>query len=124
MKLNTFLLIAAILYGIFGLGALLAPAEVFAAQGIKLDANGQLMARTLGAALIGYVVIFWLARSAETSPALRAILLGNVIYIALEVIVLVAGALSAGTLVATLPGIVVDILLLVGFGYYYLQPAK
>jgi hypothetical protein len=118
MKVNTFLLIAAIVYGLFGLGALLAPAQLFASMGLTLDASGQLVARTGAAAGIGYAVIFWLARGAETSPALRAILLGNVVYLILEIIVIVLAALSAGTIVAALPGIIVDGLLGVGFAYY------
>jgi hypothetical protein len=121
MKLNTFLLIAAVLYGIFGLGALLVPAQLFASMGLTLNESGQLIARTGGAAGIGYAVIFLLARGAETSPALRAILLGNVVYLILEIIAIVLGALSTGTIAAALPGVVVDALLLVGFAYYYFK---
>jgi hypothetical protein len=121
MKLNTFLLIAAVLYAVFGIGALLAPAQLFASMGLTLNEAGQLVARTGGAAGIGYAVIFWLARGAETSPALRAILLGNVVYLILEIIAIVLGALSTGTIAAALPGVVVDALLLVGFAYYYFK---
>ncbi len=121
MKLNTFLLIAAVVYGIFGLGRLLVSTQVFALQGLTVDATGQLMARTKGAALIGYAVIFWFARSGAISPALRAILLGNVVYLILEIVLLVLGALPAGKIVASLPSLAVEILLLVGFVYYYVK---
>lgn len=124
MKLNIFLVIAAILYGVFGIGMVLIPGQVFTPQGITLNDGGQLLARTFGAALIGFAVIFWQARRSENSSALRPILLGNAIYILIEVIVLVLGVLSGVGNALAWPGIVIDLLLLVGFGYFYFQLAR
>lgn len=121
MKLNTFLLIAFIIYSIFGLGRLFAPAAFFAYQGLTVNADGLMIARTKGAAIVGYAVMLWFARSAETSPALRAILLGNVVYIILEIILLVLGALPTYKIVASLPSLATEILLLIGFAYYYFR---
>jgi len=69
-------------------------------------------------------LIFWLARNAENSAALRAIILGNMIYIFIEVVVLVIGAPSGIGSAAIWGGIVVDVLLGVGFAYFYAQLAK
>lgn len=124
MKLNTFLLIAAILYAIFGLGGLFAPAQLYGPMGITMDASAQLMARTGSAAVVGLAVMLWLARGVENAAATRAILLGNVVYIAVEVAILVIGLVSGSMSAAGLPGLIVDALLLVGFGYFYLQSAK
>ncbi|MBI3359890.1 MAG: hypothetical protein HY023_02140 [Chloroflexi bacterium] len=124
MKLNTFLLIAAILYAVFGLGWLFAPALLYGPMGITLDAGGQLMARTGSAAVVGLAVMLWLARGVENAAAVRAILLGNVVYIAVEVVILLINLLSGAMSTAGLPGLIVDALLGVGFGYYYLQSGK
>ncbi|MBI4672179.1 MAG: hypothetical protein HY741_10995 [Chloroflexi bacterium] len=122
MKLSTFLAIAAVIYGIFGVGELLAPAQFLATMGVTLNEGGQLATRAGATAAIGYAVIFWFARKAEMSAALRAILLGNVVFLVLEIIVLGLGVLSGDMSPAGLPGLVVNVLLLVGFGYFYFKP--
>lgn len=124
MKVSTFLIVVAVVYGLFGLGTLFAPGQVFAPMGITLDASGQLIARTMGATMIGFAVIFWQARKATNSPALRAILLGNAIYLIVEIVVTVSGTLSGIGSSAAWGGIVVDLLLLVGFAYFYFQLAR
>ncbi len=124
MKVSTFLIIATVLYGIFGLGSLLAPEQVFGPMGYTLNSAGQLLARTQATAIIGLAVMLWLVRNAENSAALRAILLGNAVYIFVEVVVLAIGTLSGIGSASAWGGVVVDGLLGVGFAYFYFQLAR
>jgi hypothetical protein len=45
-----------------------------------LGSGGVLMARILGAALIGFALLFWRARALAASPALHAVFLASFVY--------------------------------------------
>lgn len=124
MKVGIFLIVATVLYGLSGLVMLLAPEQFFKPQGITLDDIGRLLAHALGATSIGFAVIFWQVRKAESSSALRAILLGSAVYIIIEVAVLVIGVLSGIGNAMAWVGIAIDLLLAIGFVYFYFQLAK
>jgi hypothetical protein len=76
MRLTLTLTVAAIGSLLFGLAYLLVPAGLLSLYGVALDPSSQWVARYFGSALLGFAVIFWLARKIPSGPALRAILVG------------------------------------------------
>jgi hypothetical protein len=118
MPLSTFLLIAAVVEALFGLGFLLLPEAALAPLGVKLNPAGLMMTRIFGAALISFALLFWWAREAPPSQALTAILRAGAIYFAVSTIPLVLGvsgglanALGWGT-------VILHVLLAAGFWHY------
>lgn len=85
--LKNFLTLNAILFVPFGLGMLLLPAVLFPLFEIDLDADGILMARVFGSALLNLGLICYLIRS-EPSGALatKAILTGNFLFHAFDAV--------------------------------------
>jgi hypothetical protein len=71
---------------VFGLGLLVFPTTMLANFGLGISAGAKVLSRDVGATLIGLGVINWMARNA-TGDALRALLVGNVVIQALELVV-------------------------------------
>jgi hypothetical protein len=122
MKLGNLFAVNAVIAGLFGVGFVFAPAQVLARYGLTVDAGFGLVAQLFGAALLGYAILTWSARSARDSDTRRAIVL------ALFVSDAVAFALA---LMAQLKGVVnslgwstVAIYLLLALGFAYFLFAK
>ena len=83
---------------LFGLALLVFPTSMLAGFGLAVPTEAKVLSRDVGATLIGLGVINWMARNA-TGEALRALLVGNVVVQALELVVngyeIVAGELPA-----------------------------
>jgi formate hydrogenlyase subunit 4 len=77
MNRSTFMAIATVVSVICGLAALLAPAELAAIFGVKVDDVTISEARLLGAAYLGYAAINWFGRDVRDISAQRAIAIGN-----------------------------------------------
>ncbi len=71
---------------VFGLALLVFPSSAISASGLAVPPEAAVIARDVGATLIGLGVINWMARDA-TGQALRALLVGNVVVQALEFVV-------------------------------------
>jgi hypothetical protein len=71
---------------LFGLALLVFPASMLAGFGLAVPTEAKVLSRDVGATLIGLGVINWMARNA-TGEALRALLVGNVVVQALELVV-------------------------------------
>jgi hypothetical protein len=80
------LMIGGIAAGIFGLALLVFPTAMLAGFGLAVPEEAKVLSRDVGATLIGLGVINWMARNA-TGEALRALLVGNVVVQALELVV-------------------------------------
>lgn len=65
MRLNTVLLVAAIIAGLFGLGFVFLPAQVLNVYGVTTDAYGLWMARYFGVALLGIALLAWGTRGSH-----------------------------------------------------------
>jgi hypothetical protein len=76
MKLGLVFTLNAVIAIAFGVAFVIVPSEVLAAYGVTLTPGTALVARLFGAALVGFGVISWFARSAAPSEAVRAIVLG------------------------------------------------
>lgn len=87
MTLKNFMILNAILFVPFGIMMLILPATLFPMFGIDLDADGVLMARVFGSALMNYGVICYLIRSEPRySVGMRAVLIGNFLFHAFDAI--------------------------------------
>ncbi len=81
MTLKNFLILNAILFVPFGLVMLIVPGLLFPLFGIDLDADGILMARVFGSALMNIGLMCYLARSeSPQSTGMKAILVGNFLF--------------------------------------------
>ena len=71
---------------LFGLALFVSPESMLAGFGVAAPASTKVVARDVGATLIGLGVINWMARNA-TGEVLRALLVGNVVVQALELLI-------------------------------------
>jgi hypothetical protein len=80
MKLKVVLSIAAVYMALVGLGMIFVPHR-FGIGAVPTDASPALLAflRIFGGPCIGIAVLNWVARDAEPSTALNAIILGNMV---------------------------------------------
>src|SRR5438093_12977980 len=107
MKLNLWLMIAAVVALIFGLGFVLIPDQVLSWYGLTganaLNDAGILMTRLFGATLIGFGALDWFAKDVEESGARRAIVIGGFVSTAIGFVVFLIAQLGTfGTLVNAL----------------------
>ena len=87
MKLQKFMVLNAVLFVPFGLLMLLIPGILFPIFGIDLDADGILMARVFGSALMNLGLICYLIRTENLkSVGMRAVLIGNFLFHAFDAI--------------------------------------
>ena len=118
MKLSVFLTIAAVLAFLFGLAFFLIPMQTVSLYGITLDPAAQFVPRYLGATFLGVAVLNWLARSAASSEALRAILLGDFVLSALGLIVALWEKIAGEGNALVWSTVVIYLFLTLGFGYF------
>ena len=94
----------------FGLALFVSPDSMLAGFGVAGPATTKVLARDVGATLIGLGVINWMARNA-TGDVLRALLVGNVVVQALELLIntyeIVAGDLPG----QSAPGLLIHLAL-------------
>jgi hypothetical protein len=100
------LLVKAVVRLFFGVFMLAAPGTLFGLLGGSLNPGGRFTAREYGAAMIGTLLLTWLAKDVLASDARRAILLDLLVYDAIGVVITVA-AVASGVLGALGWGVVV-----------------
>jgi len=119
MNRNMFLIIAAVITALFGIGLLLAPAQMAATYGTTLNASGIHVARIAGSSLIVIGWITWGARNGSGAEALRAVLLSGAVANVLDLLIsgyaTMNGVIGYGIGWAT---VALHILLALGFGYF------
>lgn len=118
MKLSSLLLAKAIISIVAGLALLLLPSAFMGLAGVTLDASGVVMARMVGALLVGIAVICWFARNADPSVGREALVLGLFVADTLGFVVILlaqfAGLMTAFGWVFVL----LWLLLAAGLGYF------
>lgn len=118
MKLSSLLLAKAIISVVSGLALLLLPSAFMGLAGVTLDASGVVMARMVGALLVGIAVMCWLARTADPSVGREALVLGLFVADTLGFVVILlaqlAGLMTAFGWVFAL----LWLLLAAGLGYF------
>jgi len=113
---NLFVVNAVIALG-FGASFVLAPALALSLYGVTVSAAGIVLARLMGAMLLGICVFTWFARDPEDSGARRGIVLGQFTHCAIGFIVSLLAQLAG--LMNTLGWSLVAIYLLLALGYAY-----
>ena len=121
MTLSRFLVVKAIFSLAFGIAFAVVPAAAMALFGVTLDPAGVLMARSLGASLIGIGLVCWFDRSAD-HEALQGITLSLFVGDTIGFIVALQGQLSG--MMNALGWIVVAIWLLLALGLGYFRFLK
>ena len=123
MKLGNFLVVKAVISLAFGITFALLPAAVMPLYGATLDPIGTLMARLLGACLIGIGLICWLDRSADPQ-ALRGITLALCVGDTVGFIAALLGQLSGVMNALGWVNVAIWLFLAVGLGYFrFLKPS-
>ena len=117
MNARTFLPIAAVLYFGFGVGLLLVPILFMSTYGVALDSGGVLMARILGAALIGFAILFWRVRNLAPSPALQALFLASFVYNLLDLPIVTIATITGVMAALGWSAVGLHVFLAAGFGY-------
>src|SRR6267378_3934650 len=95
---------------VFGLALLVFPTSMLAGFGLAVPTEAKVLARDIGATLIGLGVINWMARDA-TGRALRALLVGNVVIQALEFVVNLGEIISGQVPGQAVGGLVIHLVL-------------
>jgi len=94
MTFRSLLVIKAIVCLFFGVLLLAAPGLVFGILGTTLNAGGMFTAREYGAAMIGTLLLTWLAKDVKAGDARRAILLDLLVYDGIGVLITLGAVLS------------------------------
>jgi hypothetical protein len=94
MTFRALLIVKALVCLIFGVFLLAAPSVLFRFLGGALSAAGKFAAREYGAAMIGTLLLTWLAKDLIAMNAKRAILFDLFVYDGIGVIITVAAILS------------------------------
>ena len=122
MKLGNLFAVNAVIAGLFGVGFVFAPAQVLSRYGLTVDAGFGLVAQLFGAALLGYAILTWSARSARDSDARRAIVLALFVSDAIAFVLALMAQLKG--VVNSLGWSTVAIYLLLALGFAYFLFAK
>jgi len=94
MTFRALLLTKALACLVFGLFLLVAPGVLFRVLGGNLSSAGMFAAREYGAAMIGILLLTYLARNISATDARRAILVDLLVYDAIGVVITVIAILS------------------------------
>lgn len=118
MKLNTLLLVSAVLALICGLAFILFPGILMSFVGTM---GGVIITQVLGANFIGFAVLNFFARNIQDGEALRVVVLANLVSEALGLVLGLYAQLTTGGSWFGWLSIIVYLLLALGFGYFLLM---
>ena len=124
MKFKTVMIIKAIVCLSFGPILLLVPGWLLNLLGASFCSGAALTAREYGAALIGNLLLTWLARNAEDTVARRAIIWNLFIYDAIGLVVTLIIQFSGGLNILGWGIVAVYLFFTLGFGYLLLPQMK
>lgn len=94
MSLKTLMIIKAVVCLVFGILLLFVPGPLLVLLGSSYGPGAAITAREYGAALIGVLMLTWLARNAEDSVARRAIITNLFVYDGVALIAMLVLQLS------------------------------
>jgi hypothetical protein len=124
MKLQTLMVIKAVVCIVFGPILLFWPGPILTLLGSSFGPGAAITAREYGAALVGNFLLAWIARKAEASTARRAILWDLFVYDAIAFIAVLAIQLSGGMNPLGWCIVAIYIFFAIGFGYFLLPRSK
>jgi hypothetical protein len=124
MKIKNLMITKAIVCLGFGPLLLFFPAQLLNLLGTSFGPGAALTAREYGAALIGNLLLTWLARNADDSIARRAIVWDLFIYDAIALVAVLSIQLSGGLNALGWGIVFVYLFFTAGFGYFLLPRKK
>ncbi len=124
MKFRTVMIIKSIICLGFGPLLLFVPGWLLNILGTSFGPGAALTAREYGAALIGNLLLTWLARNAEDSIARRAIIWNLFVYDAIALVAILIIQLSGGLNIFGWGIVTVYLFFTLGFGYLLLPQRK
>lgn len=124
MKLNSFLVVKAIISLVFGIGFVLIPVVVWSFYGMTVDSVAVFTTRFFGACLIGIGLICWFTRNAD-SDALKRIILSLFVADTIGFIVALTGQLSGIMNAFGWIAVAIWLFLALGLGYFrFIKPSN
>ena len=124
MRLNTLMVVKAVVCLAFGVLLLVIPGPLMSLYGVTLDDGGMLMARLYGASLLGNLMLTWFGRVDPGSEALRAAVLGLTVYDAAGLIVALIAMLSGVMNALGWSVVAIYLVFTAGFGYFqFVKPS-
>ena len=117
MTIKTFFAIFAVLALLFGIGFVLAPAQVLSNYGVESSPAVALMSRLFGGTLLAMAVILWCAREFR-DDALRAVLIGFGVADAVNLVVAIVAAWSGTVNALGWTTVLIYLCGTVGAGYF------
>jgi len=114
MKLNTLMLITAVVAFVFGLGFTLFPLASIGLYGNTLEGAGVFIARYFGAALLGYAFLAWLNRNTASKGVQAGFFAAMVLGFVIALYDAIAGTHNGLVWL----NVVIYLLLALGFGYF------
>ena len=121
MTYKNFMTFASVIAFIFALGFILMPAQLVSFYNVTLNEGGVLIGQLLGAALLGFGVLNWSARSFGEGEATQAILTANLAVDVVGLIFSLMGQLGGVPGVNALGWSTVLIYLILTAGFAYLR---
>ena len=118
MKFSTFMVTYAVITAVFGLGFVLAPAQILPIYGVTPDAPLRLIGQFFGAVLISLALLTWLIRNLSDSEARRAIVLALLVGETIGFILALIGQLNGVFNVMGWAVVVVYLFFALGLGYF------
>lgn len=120
MKFHGLFKTAAVIALVFGIGFVLAPAQLASLYNLTLDGAGLYVGRLFGALLIGVGVINWSAATLQEQQGTRAVALGNLVGDGLGFVIALLVQLNGVAGINRLGWLNVVIYLLLAAGFAYL----
>jgi hypothetical protein len=124
VSLKTLMIIKAVVCLVFGILLLLVPWLVLQILGSSYGPGAAITAREYGAALIGVLMLTWLARNAEDSVARRAIITNLFVYDGVALIAMLILQLSGAMNLLGWGVVFIYLFFTVTFGYFMFPQKK
>jgi hypothetical protein len=122
MKFRTYMLIAAIIAVLYGLGFLFIPNTVMGLYGVKLNEPGRYVALYFGSALMGIAVTWWRIRESKTvHDLLEGVFLGGIVLSVTGLVVALLDAIAGPSNNIAWINPVIYAFLTIGFVYLYFK---
>jgi hypothetical protein len=118
------MIIKAVVCLVFGLLLLFVPGPLLGILGSSYGPGAAITAREYGAALIGVLMLTWLARNAEDSTARRAIITNLFVYDGVALIAMLILQLSGAMNLLGWGVVFIYLFFTVTFGYYMFPQKK
>ncbi len=120
MKLKTLLIFNSIVAFLFGGCLVLIPKMLIALYGVELNSGGAVIAQLFGSALVFVGLLCWLARNAESSGTLHAIVTASFFESILGFVIALIAQISGVFNILGWATVILYFSLSLGYGYFYL----